>query len=110
MNDSVVISSSGRDIPQGYAICPCCHGSTRIPVPENLRQYNLAGYDKTTDTLACDNCGGQTMNLKALGYTKKRNPEDTEGCKHEYVGRNAGNCYTIYTCKCGSSYDIDSGD
>lgn len=100
-------------IPEGYAVCPCCNGTTRRLLPETSRCYadTLSGYDKTTDTLACNNCGGQTMSLKAVGYTKKPTPEATIGCKHEYEGRNAGNCYTIYHCKiCGSSYDIDSGD
>ena len=101
------------EIPDGYAVCPCCNGTGRRPLPEDQRRYAhvMAGYDKATDTLACNNCGGQTMYGKAKGYTKKVTPESTEGCKHEYVGRNAGRCYTIYTCKhCGSSYDIDSSD
>ena len=100
-------------IPEGYALCPVCQGSTRRPVPESVRQYanNLATYDKETDTLACANCGGQTMSLKALGYTKKLHPENTLGCKHHFTGRQAGNCYVIYTCAhCMSQYDIDSGD
>jgi DNA-directed RNA polymerase subunit RPC12/RpoP len=70
----------------------------------------MSGYDKETDTMACRNCGGQTMYGKPLGYTAI-DPETGLGCKHEYVGRDAGRCYTIYTCrKCGSRYDIDSGD
>ena len=78
----------------------------------------LSYYDPETDTKTCQNCGGQTMYGKPLGYTKvdPNTPPmqfliDGLGCHHEYVGRNAGRCYTIYTCKkCGSSYDIDSSD
>lgn len=99
-------------IPENCGVCPKCKGTKRRPLPENMRRYapHLATYDGATDTLACDNCGGQTMSLTATGYTKKSNPHDTEGCLHKFAGRNAGNCYTIYTCKfCGQSYDIDSG-
>jgi uncharacterized protein YbaR (Trm112 family) len=98
-------------IPAGYAVCPCCKGTKRVPLLEEQRRYAhvMAGYDKETDTLTCNNCGGQTMFGQSIGYSKKRNPEDIEGCKHEFSGRNAGRCYTIYTCKhCNSSYDIDS--
>lgn len=100
-------------LPAGCGICPKCQGTGRREVPEHARRYVnvIAGYDKETDTLACDNCGGQTMFGRAMGYTKKRIETDSEGCSHEYVGRNAGRCYTIYTCKhCSSTYDIDSSD
>lgn len=54
---------SHADFPEGFALCPKCHGSCRIP---------------------------------ATG---------------EWKSVMAGNCYHVYTCtKCGSSYDIDSGD
>jgi uncharacterized protein with PIN domain len=95
--------------PEGFALCPVCHGSCRIPATGEWKSV-MAGYDKATDTFECDNCGGQTMYGKAKGYTKI-DPATGEGCKHEFVGRKAGNCYHVYTCtKCGSSYDIDSGD
>jgi len=100
-------------IPEGHGVCPACSGTGRVPVPEHSQKYKnvIAGYDKATDTLACGNCGGQKMYGTALGYTKLRQPDDAQGCMHEYVGRNAGHCYTIYTCKhCGDTYDIDSGD
>lgn len=99
--------------PDGCAVCPACHGTGRRPVPEANRKYVdiVVGYDKVTDTLVCNNCGGQTMSLRARGYTKKRKPKDTEGCTHEYVGHRAGNCYWVYNCKhCASSCDVDSGD
>jgi hypothetical protein len=98
-----------------YAICPKCAGSTRRPYPTEHdpdRRYAemTATYDKLTDTLACNNCGGQFMSLRATGYTKKR-PGSNDGCLHEFVGRNAGNCYTEYSCKhCALSYAIDSSD
>lgn len=100
------------DIPVGCAICPCCDGSTRRKVLPDEEQYKLimSGYDKETDTMACGNCGGQTMSGLSTGYTRI-DPSTGLGCNHEYVGRNAGRCYTVYTCKkCGSSFDIDSGD
>lgn len=100
------------DIPAGCAVCPTCNGTKRRPVLPSEQSYKkiMSGYDAATDTMACGNCGGQTMYGRSLGYTKI-DPATGLGCEHEYTGRNAGRCYTIYTCKkCGSSYDIDSGD
>ena len=102
------------NIPAGYGVCPCCGGSGRVKLSEGdawMRAWkDLSYYDPETDTKTCHNCGGQTMGGKAIGYTKL-DKGTGKGCHHEYVGRNAGRCYTIYTCKkCGSSYDIDSGD
>ena len=102
-------------IPDGYAVCPCCHGTKRVALTESddwMRKWKggLSYYDPETDTKTCQNCGGQTMFGQALGYTKKR-PGTDVGCLHEWTGRDAGRCYTIYTCKhCRSTYDIDSGD
>lgn len=90
--------------------CPKCNGTGRRPVPEYCRGYNLATYRESDDTLACDNCGGQTMSLKATGLVPV-DPATGEGCLHEYKGRTIGNCRTSYTCKkCGDRYDIDSSD
>ena len=90
-------------------ICPVCDGTTRIPAGDRQHKNYLAGYDKDTDTLQCMNCGGQRMFGRATGRVRLR--EDGTPCKHEYLGRNAGRCYTIYTCQhCGDKYDIDSGD
>ena len=93
-----------------YTTCPVCDGTTRRP---NFTGYkSIAGLDPKTDTLPCNNCGGQTMSMRATGAVRV-DPTDPEGrgCKHEYQGRNAGRCYTIYTCrKCGDQYDIDSSD
>ena len=94
------------------ATCPKCNGTTRRKVPALSRPWatSLATYDKATDTLACDNCGGQRMELKATGQTRI-DPTTGLGCLHAYTGRIAGNCYTVYTCaKCGDSYGIDSSD
>lgn len=90
------------------ATCPKCNGTSRVPANElNRRCY---GYDEATDTLPCNNCGGQRMELKATGLTSI-DPATGLGCLHAYEGRNGGNCYTIYTCsKCGDRYDIDSSD
>jgi hypothetical protein len=92
------------------AVCPACNGSTRRPCPDNLRQYRIATYRESDNTLACNNCGGQTMNLSAKGVTRI-DPATGLGCLHTYVGQQAGNCYRVYTCsKCGDRYDIDSSD
>lgn len=94
------------------ATCPKCLGSTRRPWPSADHTYApmTATYDRDTDTLACDNCGGQTMSLRATGQTRV-DPATGLGCLHHYVGQRAGNCYHIYTClKCQDRYDIDSGD
>ena len=94
------------------AVCPKCNGSTRRPLPESSRKYAdiIATYDKATDTLACDNCGGQTMSLRATGRTRI-DPATGLGCMHKYNGVTTSNCYHEHTCiKCGDRYDIDSGD
>lgn len=101
------------EIPAGLAVCPKCNGRTRRPVPEALRRYAsiTATYRPIDDTLACDNCGGQSMSLQATGYTLP-NPKTGLGCLHEFRGQQAGNCYRIYTCTlgCGTRFDIDSSD
>lgn len=86
--------------------CPKCNGSKRVPPTESIRKYlpNVATYDAATDTIACDNCGSQTMSLRGTGVTR-------DGCLHEYEEETVGNCYHKYTCtKCGDVYNIDSGD
>jgi hypothetical protein len=103
------------EIPKGCSVCPACNGTTRVKLADGdawMRTWKggLSYYDPDTDTKTCDNCGGQTMSMKALGYTKTR-PGTDQGCLHEYTGRSAGRCYTVYTCKhCHSTFDIDSGD
>lgn len=90
------------------ATCPKCEGSARMPANERNRM--CYGYDKATDTLPCNNCGGQTMSLKATGQTTV-DPATGLGCLHEVQGRQAGNCYWVYTCsKCKFNYAIDSSD
>ncbi len=92
-------------------ICPKCNGTKRIELTEAHRPYAhiLAGYDRETDTLLCDNCGGQTMSGVATGEVRER-PDGT-ACWHEYDSEQKGNCYRVYTCKhCGYRYDIDSSD
>lgn len=97
--------------PGKYVLCPCCKGTGRKAVPADYKYREITyGYDKATDTLPCDNCGGQTMSCHAYGWTLP-NPSTGEGCKHEYNYRSGGRCYHLYTCKhCGYHYDIDSGD
>ena len=82
-------------IPSNYGECPVCNGTGRAVYFNSERE--------------CRNCGGQSMFGTPLGYVPLRN--DGSPCKHEYDARNAGRCYTVYTCKhCNYSYDIDSGD
>ena len=93
--------------------CPVCQGTGHMPCPDNLRDYGKRygwyGYRAEDDTVTCTNCGGQTMFGKPTGQVRLR--PDMFPCVHEYTSRNAGRCYTIYTCKhCGFSYDIDSSD
>lgn len=88
-------------------ICPVCNGTGRAPASSS--PYSRYDYDKATDTIACRNCGGQTMSLKPTGKVRLR-PDGTP-CHHSYKGYEAGRCYTTYVCEhCGDRYSIDSGD
>lgn len=86
-------------------VCPVCNGEKQIKMSERERMNSWS----KSEYKQCDNCGGQTMTGIATGkvfLNKEGNP-----CVHKYVGRNAGRCYTIYTCtECGMSFGIDSGD
>ena len=93
------------------ATCPKCDGTTRRPVPESSQKWKnvIAGYDPVTDTFACDNCGGQTMSLRATGKVPLN--RDGKPCLHNYERKLLRNCYHGYTCiHCGDHYTIDSGD
>lgn len=95
----------------GYGVCPVCNSSGRKPADEEMKKYSnvIAGYDKSNDTVACNNCGGQGMYGRPTGEVPLR-PDGTP-CKHEYKGVERGRCYTVYTCiHCNHRYDIDSGD
>jgi len=91
-------------------VCPVCNGTTRVPADPNDRHRSVcAGYDEKTETHECRNCGSQYQFCKSTG----RVPMDKDGkpCAHEYVGQNAGRCYTRYECvRCGDVYHIDSSD
>lgn len=91
-------------------ICPVCNGSGRVPYTGDIRHAKWrAGYNETDNTLACTNCGGQTMSVHGTGKVNLR-PDGTP-CVHEYVGETVGRCYHRYVCKhCGDVYYIDSGD
>lgn len=90
------------------ATCPKCNGTTRMPANDLNR--SCYGYHKPSDTLPCNNCGGQRMELVATGVTTV-DPTTGLGCMHEYKGRNAGRCLTTYVCgKCADFYSIDSSD
>jgi len=94
-------------VPKGYDTCPVCQGTGKIELTEQELAYK---WNTGKTHRACCNCGGQDMSGKAMGYTRI-DPANGKGCTHSFTGRNAGRCYTIYTCtKCGYNYDIDSGD
>ena len=97
------------ELRKGYGICPVCNGSKRRLAGDDKYKHMYAGYDKETDTLPCNNCGGQTMFGSPSGQVPLR--EDGTPCKHEYKSATVGRCLTRYTCMhCVSSYEIDSGD
>ena len=93
-----------------YGICPVCDGSKRMPyVGEERWKSVIAGYNKETNSLPCNNCGGQTMFGSPSGKVPLR--KDGTPCNHEYESKTIGRCLTRYSCKhCSSSHDIDSGD
>ena len=92
-------------------VCPVCNGSGKMPISNFAERFktHLAGYDKETDTLSCNNCGGQRMYGSPTGMVNLR--EDGTPCTHAYTSETVGRCLTQYTCKhCGDRYQIDSGD
>ena len=90
-------------------VCPVCDGTKRVPAGDSKYKHVIAGYDKTTDTFGCTNCGGQYMFGSPSGQVKLR--EDGTPCKHQYVSRYVGRCLTEYFCvHCADRYQIDSGD
>lgn len=92
-----------------YGVCPVCNGSGRVAAGDHKYKSVMASYDHLTDTLSCTNCGGQTMYGRPTGKVPLR--ATGEPCVHEYTGRNAGRCYTIYSCNhCSFRFDIDSSD
>ena len=89
--------------------CPVCNGSCRVPAGDHRYKNVVAGYDTTTDTFACNNCGGQYMFGKPRGQVKLR--KDGTPCAHSYRSSDAGRCLTNYDCvHCSDRYQIDSGD
>jgi hypothetical protein len=92
---------------EGYGVCPVCNGAKEVLLTADELKYS---WNKGRTHRNCTNCGGQTMYGSPSGEVPLRK-DNNEPCVHEYTGRNAGRCYTIYTCKhCNHSYDIDSGD
>ncbi len=90
-------------------VCPVCNGTGRRHAGVDPYKKVYAGYDEVTDTLPCNNCGGQTMYGRPSGRVRLR--PDGSPCVHEYTSSTIGRCLTRYTCKhCGSYHDIDSGD
>lgn len=104
----LVSSNIGQHVTT-TGICPRCNGTTRRTAGDAKYKTIIATYDAATDTFACDNCGGQTMDLRATGRVPLR--ADGTPCLHKYRGEQLGNCYHRYTCiHCGDRYCIDSGD
>lgn len=92
-----------------YGVCPVCNGSGRVAAGDSPYKHVIAGYDRSTDTFNCTNCGGQYMMLHPTG--KVRLNKEGEPCKHTYKSRTVGRCLHEYTCEhCGDRYQIDSGD
>ena len=90
-----------------HGVCPVCNGTGRAPATSKY-MYSF-GYDAATNTIPCQNCGGQTMSLNPTGRARLR-PDGTP-CHHQYRGVEAGRCLTRYICEhCGDTYVIDSGD
>ena len=89
--------------------CPVCNGSGRVPAGDSKYKTSYAGYDPATDTLRCNNCGGQYM--YSLRYGTVRLREDGTPCTHKYHSKTIGRCLTEYKCEhCGDCHTIDSGD
>ena len=89
------------------ATCPACNGTGRRSADGIKWGSILASYDEATNTLSCQNCGGQTMTCVGTGVVPLR--KDGTPCLHEYKGHQAGNCYIEYTCvHCGDCHGIDS--
>lgn len=92
-----------------YGTCPVCNGSGRRSAGVDPYKKVYAGYDELTDTLPCNNCGGQYMFGRPTG--KVRLNLLGEPCRHVYIGKTVGRCLTEYTCtECGDRFQIDSGD
>lgn len=95
-------------IPKGHDVCPACNGTgVGKPISETDLKYS---WNQGKTHYRCMNCGGQDMGGKPRGYVRI-DPATGKGCMHTFTGRNAGRCYTVFTCtKCSERYDIDSGD
>ena len=92
-----------------HGTCPVCNGTGRRAAGNTPYKTVFAGYDKETDTLACNNCGGQYMYGTPRGQVRMN--KDGQPCTHHYHSATVGRCLTRYTCEhCGDSYEIDSGD
>jgi uncharacterized protein YbaR (Trm112 family) len=92
-----------------HGTCPICNGSGRRPAGNDRYKKLYSGYNEETDTLMCNNCGGQYMFGIPKGVVKHN--QNGEPCTHSYTSQTVGRCLTQYTCQhCGDTYQIDSGD
>lgn len=86
--------------------CPMCKGTLQVP-GRRASDPSKRGYDATSQTVPCPNCGGQTM----TGVPTGKVPADSDGngCKHIYKGVTRATS-TVYTCiRCNDTYLIDNG-
>ena len=94
---------------EGHGLCPVCNGTGRVAAGDYKYKHVVAGYDKETDTLKCNNCGGQYMYGTPRGEVRLN--KEGVPCTHKYTSQNVGRCLTQYTfSECGDSYQIDTGD
>lgn len=94
-------------------VCPKCNGCFRMAIEPQYEQYKkiLSGYDLVSNTLPCNNCGGQYMYTSPKGMVRLR--PDGNPCMHDYKDVSDTHFRSLrnYQCThCQDSYEIDSGD
>jgi hypothetical protein len=95
---------------EGYGVCPVCNGTRRCNAGSDKYKNMYYNYDSVTDTLPCNNCGGQTMGQFPTGEVPLRK-DNSQPCKHEYRVLQLGRCLVEYSCNhCSYVFQIDSGD
>lgn len=94
--------------PPDVSTCPVCNGTKRQHYEGEYKDL-VAGFDKATSTIPCQNCGGQYMFGSPTGLV--RHNKDNLPCTHSYKGISSKNCLHVSQCiHCGDTFEIDSGD
>jgi transcription elongation factor Elf1 len=96
-------------------VCPVCNGAKRVPCPEHLKGVGVLlkwyNYDSQSDTIPCQNCGGQYhIDKYVCGEPTGVVVLQSNGvpCTHEYESANKGRQHTEYKCvHCGDTYITD---